>query len=374
MEEEKKVSYKGYGDIIFNNEEDIAYYKTSQEFELTQALLLGYYDEKGDYTISDDICKELVGLDKLIDETSHDKYYISARAGDYKLKFEVVVETKENKKVAYLYLKENLSVSGILEKKFSTLIASYIDDDDINFLFRMKKAFNIFARIEAEGKDMSNSDKSGKILALKKALLDKRNKLYYERDNLDKSYVKEILSILKSAGPGGKRLLLMYLDAIRNKNLNKLKVNKYVTLRQVLDLLMQNAMVEGYFPDKNMRQIKKKKKKQMETSKKLQVDYSANAIKKSGGKSKGGGGAKKGKGKSGGGGGKPKASKKAPPLIIPGGLPSDVFTGSEKEFSANNIQSKANNSDKKLFNSISSLKGLANQTVEKPKIEEDRTL
>ena len=74
------------------------------------------------------------------------------------------------------------------------------------------------------------------------------------------------------------------------------------------------------------------------------------------------------------GGGKPKASKKAPPLIIPGGLPSDVFTGSEKEFSANNIQSKANNSDKKLFNSISSLKGLANQTVEKPKIEEDRTL
>ena len=98
MEEEKKVTYKGYGDIILNQEDDINYYKASQEFELAQGLLLGYYDEKGDYTISEDICKELVGLDKLIDETASNKYYVSAKVGDYKLKFEIDVEKKDTKK------------------------------------------------------------------------------------------------------------------------------------------------------------------------------------------------------------------------------------------------------------------------------------
>ena len=365
MEEEKKVTYKGYGDIILNQEDDINYYKASQEFELAQGLLLGYYDEKGDYTISEDICKELVGLDKLIDETASNKYYVSAKVGDYKLKFEIDVEKKDTKKVAYLYFKENFSLSGVLEKNFSTLVASYIDDDDINFLFRMKKAFNLFARIEAEGKDMSNLDKAAKILATKKGLLDKRSKLYYQRDNIDKAYVKEILNILKNSGPGGKRLILMYLEAVRSKSLNKLKVNKYVTLRQVLDLYMQNAMVEGYFPDKNMRQIRDARKKQMEKTNSSQAEYSANTAKKGGGKSKGGGGAKKAKGKSAGGGGKGKpAAKKGPAPFVGAPLPSDVFSNSSKPEAAPKQEE-----NKKLFNSLPPIVGLK-QSEKEPNVEE----
>ena len=352
MEEEKKVTYKGYGDIILNQEDDINYYNASQDFELAQGLLLGYYDEKGDYTISEDICKELVGLDKLIDETASNKYYVSAKVGDYKLKFEIDVEKKDTKKVAYLYFKESFSLSGVLEKNFSTLVASYID--------------NLFARIEAEGKDMSNLDKAAKILATKKGLLDKRSKLYYQRDNIDKAYVKEILNILKNSGPGGKRLILMYLEAVRSKNLNKLKVNKYVTLRQVLDLYMQNAMVEGYFPDKNMRQIRDARKKQMEKINSSQAEYSANTAKKGGGKSKGGGGAKKAKGKSAGGGGKGKpAAKKGPAPFVSAPLPSDVFSNSSKP----EIAPKQEEPSKKLFNSLPPIVGLK-QSEKEPNVEE----
>lgn len=373
MEEEKKVRYSGYGDVVFNNEDDISYYKSSQDFELAQGLLLGYYDEEGKYTIAEDICKELVELDKLIDETASDKYYLSARAGDYKLKFEVNVEKKDSKKVAYLYFKENLSVGGVLEKNFSTLVASYIDDDDINFLFRMKKAFNMFARVEAEGKDMSNQDKALRILMMKRGLLDKRNKLYYGRDNLDKLYVKQVLGILKNSGPGGKRLILMYLEAVRNKNLNKLKVNKYVILRQVLDLYLETAMVEGYFPGKQTRQIREARKKQMETSKKLQSEYTSNSVKKAGGKSKGGGGAKKVKAKSAGGAGKPKAGAKGPPpVIIPGGLPSDAFAGNEKATTP--VEPKpTENADKKLYNKIPPIFGLK-QNEREAGPSEDRVL
>ena len=351
MEEEKKLSYKKYGDGVFTNKDDISYYKASQDFEIAQGLLLGCFDDDGKYYVPDEICKELIGLDKLIEETSSNKYFLSARAGDYKFKFEVIIEKKEDKKVAYLYFLENISVAGIINKNYHTLVASYIDDDDINFLFRMKKAFNIFARIEAEGKDMKNMDKASKILILKKDLLNKRNKLYYGRDALDKLYVKEILSILKSAGPAGKRLILMYMEAVRSKNLNKLKVNKYVTLRQILDVYLETGLIEGYFPDKQTLLIREVRNQQMEKSKKVQAEYASSATKKFAGKAKGGG-AKKGKAKGGGGAGKGKPANKpsAPNIIAGAGLPSEVYASGQE------VKKVVN--EKKLYTSIPPLIGL----------------
>ena len=56
MEEKKAVSYNGYGDAVFNNEDDIAYYKKTQNYEIVQAGLLGTYNDKGQYVIAEDIC------------------------------------------------------------------------------------------------------------------------------------------------------------------------------------------------------------------------------------------------------------------------------------------------------------------------------
>ena len=312
MEEDKKVKYAGYDDIIFQDKDDISYYKSSQEFEIAQGLLLGNYDDDGKYYIPEELCKELVKIDKIIDETVGNIYYVSAKVGDYKLKFEILVEEKDDKKAGFLYLIENYKLQNIIEKKFKTLIASYVDDNDINFLFRMKKEFNIWANVEAEGKEMSNLSKASLILARKKQLLELRTKLYYNRDNLDKQYVKQILKILKVSGPTGKRVLLMYLDLVRTKNLNKLKVNKYVMLRQALDICLDRSMVEGYFPNKDVKSIRILRNSYMKKAKDLQNEFSKASGSKSSSKSKSSGGKKTSKSKSSSGSkAKPKVTKKA---------------------------------------------------------------
>ncbi len=312
MEEDKKVKYSGYGDIIYQDKDDISYYKSSQEFELAQGLLLGNYDENGEYYIPEDICKELVSLDKLIDETVGNMYYVSAKVGDYKLKFEIFVEEREDKKIAKLYFIENFKLQNFIEKKFKSLVATFIDDNDINFLFRMKKEFNIWANVEAEGRDMSNSNKGLTILGKKKQLLELRIKLYYNRDNLDKQYIKQVLKILKMSGSSGKQVLLMYLDIVRKNKLNKLKVNKYVVLRQALDICLDRAVVEGYFPSKDVSSIRILRNNYMKKAKELQDEYSKQGNSKSSSKSKSSGGKKASKSKSSSGSkAKPKVVKKA---------------------------------------------------------------
>ena len=140
QDEEKKIEYKGYGGVIFKNEDDIAYYKQSQNIEIAQGLLLGGYDAKGAYVIPEDLCKELTKLDKVIDEDVKGVYYVSAKVSTYKLKFIVEIsKIEDNKKSATLKFVEEMKVAGVLDKKFATVVSTFIDDDDINFVFRMKR-------------------------------------------------------------------------------------------------------------------------------------------------------------------------------------------------------------------------------------------
>jgi len=262
MEEKKSVSYKGYGDVVLNNESDIAYYKQSQIYEITNALLLGNFNDSGEYVISEDICKELVAIDKLIDETAIDKYFLSAKVGEFKLK--LIVETQktdDNKRNAKLILIEECSIQGILTKKYESLIATFIDDDDINFLFRMKKAFNMHARIEAEGKDMENLDKGAKIIILKNKLKSQKKLIAENRGALDKLYVKAVIEALKGSGEQGRTLLMRFLETIKAKGLNKLNAQKkYIAYREVLDQMLVVTLIEGNFPGKKLQEIRHARK------------------------------------------------------------------------------------------------------------------
>lgn len=312
QDEEKKTEYKGYGGVIFKNEDDIAYYKQSQNVELAQGLLLGGYDAKGAYVIPEELCKELTKLDKVIDEDVKGVYYVSAKVSTYKLKFIVEIsKADDNKKSATLKLIEEMKVAGVLDKKFMTIVSTFIDDDDINFVFRMKKAFNIYAKIEAEGRDMSNSEKSAKILARISQLLDLRKQIYYNKDQLDKLYIKEIVSILKASGDGGQRVLRRYLEIVKSPKFKKLKVNRYVILRQILDMELITAIAEGYFSEKSLKKIRDMRKIFVLKAEQEMKNFLQTTTSKSGSKSKGGGGKKGGKSKGKDKGGKKSDSKAA---------------------------------------------------------------
>lgn len=309
QDEEKKIEYKGYGGVIFKNEDDIAYYKQSQNIELAQGLLLGGYDAKGAYVIPDDLCKELTKLDKIIDEDVKGVYYVSAKVSTYKLKFIVEIsKIDDNKKSATLKLVEEMKVAGVLDKKFMTTVSTFIDDDDINFVFRMKKAFSIYAKIEAEGRDMSNSEKSAKIMARISQLLDLRKQIYYNKDQLDKLYIKEIIAILKASGDGGQRVLKRYLEIVKSPKFKKLKVNRYVVLRQILDMELITAIAEGYFSEKSLKKLRDTRKIFVLKAEQEMKNFLQTAASKPKSKSKGGGGKKGGKTK-----GKDKGGKKSGP-------------------------------------------------------------
>ena len=358
MEEEKKLSYKGYGDVVFENKDDIAYYKTSQNLEIAQASLLGFYDEKGNYKINDDINKELVGLDKVIDEDIKGVYYLSAKVAEHKLKFTVEMESINHKKSAFLYLKETCSVGGELEKKFSSLVATYTDTDDINFVFRMKKAFNIFARIEAEGRDMSNSAKSLKILAQKKAVKELKAKLLLDRQKIDKEYVLKMLDLLAKSGPEGKRLVKEFLNAVRVKNLIVQSPDKFIRLRQVLDLYVNNALVEGKISKNTLEKIRVYRKLQTIKLEEIQKQ-NAGEKSKSGGKSSEG--AKKSSKSSKKAGGK--STKKNDKKVIQDTI--TIKPQEEKPIAQKKVQRKI------VFSSTS---GMVNQSLYSNSSEQDQNL
>jgi hypothetical protein len=185
---------------------DIAYYRALQNDEIIENLLIGGFNELGEYNIDKPYLLELVSVEKIIKEKFDDKYILAAvsREGYPELKFTLKIETNEaeKKKTAVLkYIETNTKADGKNKELLKTVVARYKDEDDIYFMIKVRKVFHILEKEDELGRDIKNEEVL--ILILKRWQELKRLKINRKmgKEIIDKEYIDTILEILKN-NPG----------------------------------------------------------------------------------------------------------------------------------------------------------------------------
>ncbi|MDD4110247.1 MAG: hypothetical protein PHS54_01695 [Clostridia bacterium] len=241
---EKKQTYLNRESLeILTDPLDISYYKNLQNDEIVRSNLLGEFDNEGIYNISKDILLELVSAKKIIKESQDDKYILNmpTKTGFNELVFTLQVSKDfNNKKVSTLKLIETYVRFNGNKEVLKTIIARYKDDDDIYFILKIKKLFNIIDADEDDGKDINNEEFLK--IVLKKfqdfKALEIQEPIF---DNVAKEYIDNIINILeKNPGKFSDYILRHYFSFV-----NELKeiVNKTGSNR-LLKIKLDNLINE----------------------------------------------------------------------------------------------------------------------------------
>lgn len=242
MAEEKKS--KVFYHSVEVDEKSAAYFLQELKLEQLENQLLGELQPDGKYVISEDILKILVSLYKKIKKQDQTRMELEAKCGKVTFNFFVDLGTiGRDSRFATLKFVENFSLFADDEvEDLVTPVLYYKDDNDIYFMSKIKKLFNIISDDESEGKDKLNE-------TLAKVILDKKSKMKmaFERylqisRNKDKVYVKKMLLLLENSGDFGKFILRRYkaLSQDFSKILDPKSNGYYRNLKRILDKLILN--------------------------------------------------------------------------------------------------------------------------------------
>lgn len=220
---------------------EISYYKNLQYDEIVDSELLGEFDKSGNYLINRDILLELVAVKKVIKESKDNKYILSAPVKDFNsLLFTLQIDDEEDKKVAVLKIIENdLRING--EKELlKTNIARYKDDNDIYFLTKVKKLFNVVDS-DNDGKELNNEEFLKIILKkFKDFKLLKKQEVKFEENA--KQYLEQIIEILNNnPGKFSEYILRKYNIFLEETKESIGKPKYYKNLKYKLDKLINET-------------------------------------------------------------------------------------------------------------------------------------
>ena len=145
--EEKKEEVPPFvtygGDVTIKEADNIFYYKTRYRFLTATFKLVGKFDSKGRYIVSDDVKRELIKLVKEIDFASEDEYRASISYFGKEFRFLVkITPLNDGKSKASLYMEEYVGKS-LKEEYLVTKIADYVDKNDDEFRIKVRKAFSL---------------------------------------------------------------------------------------------------------------------------------------------------------------------------------------------------------------------------------------
>ncbi|MBP3345259.1 MAG: hypothetical protein J6K97_03550 [Clostridia bacterium] len=316
----EESSFKVYGyDFSIKDEEVKQYYRNIFKVMTYDHLLVGKIDDNGNYIISKDIKRDLVVMDKEIEEQGENFY----KATNFYMKknfyFHIKLSvTKEGKAKASLYLSE--FVGDYLEDEYIVShIADYVSDYDQDFRIKVRQAFNLV------DVDIPNNDLlTPNIAILMQQLLDHQLFAGSMYDIACQIYVMRMLKALEESGEQGRKIIARYkkllaeLDDeekgkrpnIKQKALLDRAIDEEGGVEKLpIDPNVKKAIVGDF--NKSIKEIEKSSSAVEIEDNPLKEDKKAPAAggsSKGGGGKSGGGGAKKagGGGNSGGGGAKKK--------------------------------------------------------------------
>ena len=199
VKEEEKIEYKNRetGEIL-TEPVSISYYKSLQNDQIIENFLLGDFDKAGKYIIEKKYLIELVKLKKYVYDSLDNKYILKSMLEDKEFKFTLVIDSdeNENKKVATLRLIELCNKEDDSQEILKTIVATYKDDDDIYFLKKVYKVFNIFEKSSIG--DNIDEEEMLNILNRYRMLKTLRTKRTAMLDHISSAFVDEILAILRA--------------------------------------------------------------------------------------------------------------------------------------------------------------------------------
>lgn len=196
-----------------NEKYEIDRYKYEQYADVVDNLMLGNYNEFGEYIIQDDIKEELIACNKIIEDNYENILFVKSEAKVNAFSYlnfavKVVDCDKDGYKMAILELLEPIyKAKGFIENTQATKLKKVILPNNDIFRQEVYKAFNILLNTSTEGSKIENDDNF-------KAIIDRKIKLLYIKQNIETQESN-------------------YYEVIYNKNVEELK--KTDTGKKVLE-------------------------------------------------------------------------------------------------------------------------------------------
>lgn len=187
-----KMLRKDIDGAILDNKYEIDYYRLEQFSNVVDNLMLGNYDEFGEYIVQDEIKEELIKCEKMIIDNYENILFVKTinpiNAFSYiNFAVKVITNTQTNQNTAILELLEPIyKAKGFVENTQTTILKRITLPNNAIFRQEVYKAFNIKPNANGEGQkiatedDFKNTiDRKIRLLYLKKQSFGKMNG-YYE--------------------------------------------------------------------------------------------------------------------------------------------------------------------------------------------------
>ncbi len=218
------------------------YQKFLRDNQVIAQGLIGSFGDDDKYCVAKDTIDEIVGAKKLLTDYHEQDAFceLYTQENIYKFKFLFNVDSVSGKRYASFYILENFTLFGE-KNELVTFLIGFNDDDDVMFLDKLKKAFNLVTKDESEGKDIKNSE-----LKFEKLIKDNKQKqkiLIKQAGTINKKYVVDMLKILRASGDKGNELIRLFNNKVSKLKMDKLSPEYWNKLKETLDdILHKEAM------------------------------------------------------------------------------------------------------------------------------------
>ena len=223
-EEKKLFQVFGEKDILLSKTDFIDYQKINNKMLFLQYHLMGQFDENGKYYIKEDIRRDLVRVQKEIQEEDDKGFLAEVRYAKVLFNFEVEIEYEDANAKASLFIIEKVD-----DQTIKTLLDSFSDANDADFRIKVRQRFNLV--------DVAVSIRDDEVPNMNIWLYWQNEEYLYWKDLYEMGsqfFVLRALAILEGYGELGAKIIERY-NAKLSQFEDSLPNRKYSKAKELLD-------------------------------------------------------------------------------------------------------------------------------------------
>lgn len=223
-EEKKPFQVFGEKDILLSKTDFIDYQKINNKMLFLQYHLMGQFDENGKYYIKEDIRRDLVRVQKEIQEEDDKGFLAEVRYAKVLFNFEVEIEYEDANAKASLFIIEKVD-----DQTIKTLLDSFSDANDADFRIKVRQRFNLV--------DVAVAVRDDEVPNMNIWLYWQNEELMYWKDLYEMGsqfFVLRALAILEGYGELGAKIIKRY-NAKLSQFEDALPNRKYSKAKELLD-------------------------------------------------------------------------------------------------------------------------------------------